>query len=101
MIRILMLSMMLVILLAGCSRNVRRAECPTFPKPSESVQAKLDRLARTDPEVAEWGNKLLNHCQKLGDCKRDGGAGNGFRASELHSKRFPPNNYFLLLTLGY
>jgi len=71
MIRILMLSLMLVTLSAGCSRYARRVECPTFPKPSESVQAKLDKLAKTDPDVAEWGNKLLNHCQKLGDCKRD------------------------------
>ena len=64
----LLLSLSLILLLAGCAG---RSNCPEFPMPPLSVQEKFDALAEEDREVWEWGNKLLDLCQQLGTCKED------------------------------
>jgi len=64
----LLLSLSLILLLAGCAG---RSNCPKFPMPPPSVQEKFDAMAEEDREVWEWGNKLLDLCQQLGTCKED------------------------------
>ena len=61
--------LVLISLLVGCGG--RSSICPSFPLPSEYVQNKMDELSVSDSEIREWGNKLLDLCQQLGDCEVD------------------------------
>lgn len=64
----LSLSLTLISLLAGCSG---KSNCPVFPVPNESVIEKFDKLAETDRDIWEWGNKLSDLQEELEDCGSD------------------------------
>lgn len=61
----LKVSLMLLILFVGCSA---KSNCPVYPVPSEHVVEKFEKLAETDKEVWEWGNKLLDLQEELENC---------------------------------
>jgi len=58
-----------IALSVGCAGT--RVSCPPFPVPSEHVADIMDVVAEEDREVWEWGNKLLDLCQKLGQCEEE------------------------------
>ena len=62
------LSLLLIALLAGCAKK-NNCNYPPYPLPSEKVLASFDKLAASDPEIREWGNRLLDLCQVLGTCE--------------------------------
>lgn len=64
----LILSLMLMTLLIGCSF---RRECPHFPRPTEEVKEVLKPYQDKEkhPETWAWFNDLYKLCKKLGDCK--------------------------------
>jgi hypothetical protein len=65
--RRLLLSLIAIVLLAGCAGG--KIECPPFPIPPAHVQEAIDDLGEKDKEVWEWTNKLLDLCQQLGTCE--------------------------------
>ncbi len=62
-----MLTLMLMILLTGCSCKYA---CPHFPKMSDAVKEELRPLQDKDEHPDTWAyfNELYKLCKKLGDC---------------------------------
>ena len=66
----LLFSLMLMILLTGCTRQIITS-CPDFPLPSPYVRGEMARIGNEDPAIKSWGNRLLDLCEQLGTCKSD------------------------------
>jgi len=60
----------MTILLSGCL-TAQKSDCPYFPEPSEALGKRLQALADKDPEMKEWGDKLLDLKSILGTKEDD------------------------------